>query len=86
MTAIAIAARSGSSNAAQLGAMVTGEEIDALKQMGIPAVSFLLVPKVLACAISALLLTVIFDVVAICGGAFFAWAVADIEFLAFKNS
>ena len=85
MTAIAIAARSGSSNAAQLGAMVTGEEIDALKQMGIPAVSFLLVPKVLACAISALLLTVIFDVVAICGGALFAWAVADIEFLAFQE-
>ena len=48
MTAIAIAARSGSSNAAQLGAMVVGEELDALKQMGIPAVPFLVVPKVLA--------------------------------------
>jgi phospholipid/cholesterol/gamma-HCH transport system permease protein len=85
MTAIAIAARSGSSNAAQLGAMVVGEELDALKQMGIPAVPFLVVPKVLACALSALALTVIFDVVAICGGALFAWGIADIEFLAFQE-
>jgi len=33
MTAIILAARSGSSNAAQLGSMVVGEEIDALEQM-----------------------------------------------------
>ena len=85
MTAIALAARSGSSNAAQLGAMVVGEEIDALKQMGIPAIGFLVVPKVLACACAAVALTVIFDVVAICGGALFAWGVADIEFLAFQE-
>jgi len=85
MTAIALAARSGSSNAAQLGAMVVGEEVDALKQMGIQPVAFLVVPKVLACSISAVALTVIFDVVAMCGGALFAWSVADIEFLAFKE-
>lgn len=83
MTAIALAARSGSSNAAQLGSMVVGEEIDALKQMGIRPTGFLVVPKVLACAVSAIMLTVIFDVVGICGGALFAWGVADIEFLAF---
>ncbi len=84
MTAIALAARSGSSNAAQLGSMVVGEEIDALKQMGIRPTGFLVVPKVLACAVSAIMLTVIFDVVGICGGALFAWGVADIEFLAFS--
>jgi phospholipid/cholesterol/gamma-HCH transport system permease protein len=83
MTAIALAARSGSSNAAQLGSMVVGEEIDALKQMGIRPEGFLVVPKVLACAVSAIMLTVIFDVVGICGGALFAWGVADIEWLAF---
>lgn len=85
MTAIAIAARSGSSNAAQLGSMVVGEEIDALKQMGIRPVSFLVVPKVVACALSAVALTMIFDVVAMCGGALFAWGIADIEFLAFQS-
>ncbi|MGE3174008.1 MAG: ABC transporter permease [Planctomycetota bacterium] len=84
MTAIALAARSGSSNAAQLGAMVVGEEIDALKQMGIQPIGFLVVPKVIACALSAIALTVIFDVVAMCGGALFAWGVADIEWPAFS--
>lgn len=84
MTAIALAARSGSSNAAQLGSMVVGEEIDALKQMGIQPIGFLVVPKVVACALSAVALTVIFDVVAMCGGALFAWGVADIEWLAFQ--
>ena len=85
MTAIALAARSGSSNAAQLGAMVVGEEIDALKQMGIRPIGFLVVPKVVACAVSAIALTVIFDVVAMCGGALFAWGVADIELPAFAT-
>ncbi|GAB4155493.1 MAG: ABC transporter permease [Planctomycetota bacterium] len=79
MTAIVLAARSGSSNAAQLGAMVVGEEIDALRQMGISPARFLVLPKVVACAASAVLLSVIFDVVAICGGALFAWAVAGID-------
>ena len=83
MTAIALAARSGSSNAAQLGSMVVSEEIDALKQMGIQPESFLVVPKVLACALSAVMLTALFDVVGICGGALFAWGVADIEWMAF---
>ena len=84
MTAITLAARSGSSNAAQLGAMVVGEEIDALKQMGIRPIGFLVAPKVVACAVSAVALTAIFDVVAMCGGALFAWGFADIEFLAFQ--
>jgi phospholipid/cholesterol/gamma-HCH transport system permease protein len=84
MTAIALAARSSSSNAAQIGAMVVGEEIDALKQMGIQPIGFLVVPKVVACAVSAVALTVVFDVVAMCGGALFAWGVADIEWLAFQ--
>src|SRR5690606_5447273 len=69
MTAIVLAARPGSSNAAQLGAMVVGEEIDALRQMGVDPIRFLVVPKVLALAFAALALCVVFDVVAIFGGA-----------------
>jgi phospholipid/cholesterol/gamma-HCH transport system permease protein len=85
MTAIALAARSGSSNAAQLGAMVVGEEVDALRQMGIQPVAFLVLPKVLACAVTSIALTVIFDVVAMCGAALFAWGFADVEFMAFQE-
>ena len=85
MTAIVLAARSGSRNAAQLGAMVVSEEIAALEQMGIRPVAFLVLPKVVACAITAVALAVLFDVVAMCGGALFAWAAAGIEFDAFAE-
>jgi phospholipid/cholesterol/gamma-HCH transport system permease protein len=83
MTAIVLAARSGSRNAAQLGAMTVGEEIAALEQMGIRTVAFLVLPKVVACAFAAVSLSVIFDVVSMCGGGLFAWAIAGIEFDAF---
>ena len=83
MTAIVLAARSGSRNAAQLGAMVVSEEIAALEQMGIRPLAFLVAPKVVACCVAAVALSVVFDVVAMCGGALFAWGVASIEFDAF---
>ena len=85
MTAIILAARSGSSNAAQLGAMVVSEEVDALKQMGLHPVRFLVVPKVLALAGAAALLTVVFDVVAICGGALFGTLAAGLELMAYRD-
>jgi len=85
MTAIILAARSGSSNAAQLGSMVVSEEVDALRQMGVNPVRFLVVPKVLALAFSAVGLCVIFDVVAMCGGALFGYLVAGIELGAYQE-
>jgi phospholipid/cholesterol/gamma-HCH transport system permease protein len=78
MTAIVLAARSGSRNAAQLGAMVVSEEIQALEQMGIRPLAFLVVPKVFACAFAAVALSIVFDVVAMCGGGLFAWTIAGI--------
>jgi phospholipid/cholesterol/gamma-HCH transport system permease protein len=83
MTAIVLAARSGSRNAAQLGAMVVSEEIQALEQMGIRPLAFLVAPKVVALALAAVALTVVFDCIAIGGGALFAAGVAGIEFDAF---
>lgn len=78
MTAILLAARSGGSNAAQLGSMSIGEELDALRQMGVRPVPYLVVPKVLALAITTVALGLLFDVVAICGGSLFAMVVAGI--------
>ncbi|HEB53404.1 MAG TPA: STAS domain-containing protein [bacterium] len=85
MTAIVLAARSGSRNAAQLGSMVVSEEIAALEQMGVRPLAFLVLPKVVACAFAAVTLSVVFDVVGICGGALFAWGAAGIEFGAFAE-
>ena len=45
MSAIVVAGRSGSAIAAELGTMVVGEEIDALKTMGINENRFLVVPR-----------------------------------------
>ncbi len=79
MTAIILAARSGGSNAAQLGAMTIGEEIDALVQMGVHPIRFLVAPKVLALAFAAVALGCLFEATAICGGALFALGIAGID-------
>jgi phospholipid/cholesterol/gamma-HCH transport system permease protein len=84
MTAIILAARSASSNAAQLGSMAVGEEIDALVQMGVDPLRFLVVPKVIALAFSVVALGVLFDVIAMSGGALFGYLVADIDPAAYR--
>ncbi len=72
MTAILVAARSGSSIAAEIGTMVVSEEVDALRQMGIHPVRFLVLPKIVALAVSTPCLGVIFNLCAILGGLLFA--------------
>ncbi len=85
MTAIILAARSGSSNAAQLGSMVVSEEIDALKQMGIHPIRYLVAPKVVALAMAVAMLTLLFDLIAMAGGALFGLTVAGIEIGAYQE-
>lgn len=85
MTAIVLAARSGSSNAAQLGSMAVAEELDALRQMGIHPIRFLVAPKVVALALSVFALGLVFDVVAMAGGALFALLVAGTETSAYQE-
>jgi len=48
MTGIIMAGRTGAAFAAQLGTMQVNEEIDALQTMGIPAMEFLVLPRMLA--------------------------------------
>lgn len=48
MTAVVLAGRTGAAFAATLGNMKTNEEIDALETLGIPAVQFLVLPRLLA--------------------------------------
>ncbi len=79
MTAVVLAARSGGSNAAQLGAMVISEEITALRQMAVDPLRFAVVPKIVALAIAAGVLALAFDAAAIAGGALFAVAVGAAE-------
>jgi len=68
MTAIVVAGRSGSAISAELGTMVVGEEIDALRTMGINEIRFLVVPRVYAISFTQPSLTLFANTVGILGG------------------
>jgi phospholipid/cholesterol/gamma-HCH transport system permease protein len=68
LTAILVAGRSGSANAAELGTMVVSEEVDALRQMGLSPSRYLVIPKVYALALAVPGLALVADVVGIAGG------------------
>jgi phospholipid/cholesterol/gamma-HCH transport system permease protein len=72
MTAFILAGRVGSAMAAEIGTMKVSEEIDALEVMSINPVDFLVVPRVVALALCAPILTAYVDFVGVVGGAIVA--------------
>ncbi len=68
LAAILVAGRSGSAMTAQLGLMRVTEELDAMTLMGIPHTVRLILPKVLALAVSMPLLAAWTDSIALIGG------------------
>lgn len=68
VTAIMLTGRSGSAFAAELGTMVVGEEVNALKTMGLSPVQFLAVPRVLGAMLVMPALTAFFVLAAFVGG------------------
>jgi phospholipid/cholesterol/gamma-HCH transport system permease protein len=68
MTAIIVAARSGSAITAEFATMVVQEEIDALKSMGFNPVQFLIVPKLWAALLAVPALTTLAMLAGILGG------------------
>ena len=68
MTAIIMSGRSGAGFAAELGTMRVSEEIDALRTLGFSPLSYLVLPRIVALAIVAPLLTLLGDVLGIAGG------------------
>ena len=68
MTAIVVAGRSGSAISAELGTMMVGEEIDALRTMGINETRFLVVPRFYAITITQPSLTIMANFVGVLGG------------------
>jgi phospholipid/cholesterol/gamma-HCH transport system permease protein len=71
VTALLIAGAGGSAICADLGARKIREEIDAMQVLGIDPIQRLVVPRVLACMIVAVLLNGLVSVVGVCGGYFF---------------
>ncbi|MFA9480209.1 MlaE family ABC transporter permease [Phycisphaerales bacterium AB-hyl4] len=68
LAAVMIAGRVGGAVAAELGTMRVTEQLDALRVMGADPVSYLVVPRVIACVIMLPILTVFSDLLGIFGG------------------
>ena len=68
LTAIIISGRNGSSTTAEIATMVVGEEIDALRTMGLNPVQFVVVPKFWAMTLTMPFLSLCATVVGVFGG------------------
>lgn len=69
VTAILLAARSGSAFAAEIGTMQVNEELDALTTMGISPVRFLVGPRILSSLAVVPIMTLFFNFASLVGGA-----------------
>lgn len=78
MTAVVLAGRTGAAFAATLGNMKANEEIDALETVGIPAIQFLVLPRMLALGIMMPLLTLYSSALGIIGGMVIAMTLLSI--------
>lgn len=72
LSALMVTGRVVSAISAELGSMVVSEQIDAMRALGTDPIRKLVAPRILALVITLPLLTLITDVMGICGG----WAVS----------
>ncbi len=79
MTAIIMAGRTGAAFAAKIGTMQVNEEIDAFKTMGIAAMDFLVLPRILALILMMPLLTIYANVIGMLGGLIVGVGMMDIS-------
>jgi phospholipid/cholesterol/gamma-HCH transport system permease protein len=84
-TCIVIVARVGSAVATELGTMRVTEQIDALETMAVDPINYLIVPRILAAAVSAPILTMLFNAIALTGAYGIAVLVKDLSPGTFLN-
>lgn len=84
MTAIVFAGRTGAAFAAQIGTQKVNEEVNAIVTFGLDPVHFLVLPRLLAAAVTMPLLAVLANVVGLFGGALVMLSF-DIGFLQYYN-
>ncbi|MCK9379628.1 MAG: ABC transporter permease [Sulfuritalea sp.] len=78
MTGVIIAGRTGAAFAAQLGTMQVNEEIDAFKTLGISAIDFLVLPRILALMLMVPLLTLYSGFIGMLAGLLVSATIFDI--------
>ncbi len=86
MTAIVLAGRTGGANAARLATMQGGEEIDALRVLGISEATYLVLPMTLSLVLTMPLLYLYACLIGMAGGAFVATAMLGMSPVAFALS
>lgn len=79
IAAIVLSGFAGASIAAELGTMVEGEEIKAMRAHGLNPLPFLVVPRLVATMLMLTGLAVVADVVGMFGGLLTSWLVLDIS-------
>ncbi len=79
LTALMVAGRAGSAIATELGSMRITEQIDALATMAVNPIQYLVVPRLLASTLMMPLLTMVFNVVGMCGAYLFAVIIKGVD-------
>ena len=79
LTAILVAGRTASAFTAQIGSMKVGEEIDAMRTMGLDPVEQLVLPRVMALIAVLPLLTFLAMMAGLLGGGLVCWLSLDIS-------
>lgn len=86
ITALILAASSGSSMAAELGTMSVADELAALEVLSVDRVKFLVLPRLAALLIAAPILTILCDTIGILGGGFVAQSQLNVSFELYLDS
>ncbi len=86
LSALVLAGRVGAGIAAELGTMKVTEQIDALESMGISSISYLVMPRVLACMFMVPLMVVFANFIAVIGGLIVSIVGVDVSSEMFMTS
>jgi phospholipid/cholesterol/gamma-HCH transport system permease protein len=86
ITAVTVAGKACSAIAAELASMKVTNQVDALRAMGVDPIRRLVIPKLTAALVMMPVLTIIYDTVAILGGAMVSVSVAHVRFSFFMSS
>ncbi|HEY9762483.1 MAG TPA: MlaE family lipid ABC transporter permease subunit [Trichocoleus sp.] len=86
LTAVILAGRVGSAFAAEIGTMKVTEQIDALQILKTDPIDYLVIPRVLACAMMLPLLNILSFITGMTGGLLIASSMYDIPYSVFLDS
>ncbi|MBG81243.1 MAG: ABC transporter permease [Phycisphaerae bacterium] len=78
LAAVMVAGRVGGALTAELGTMRVTEQLDAMRAMATDPIAYLVVPRVLACAIMTPILTIYSDLLGVFGGYTFTVLINDV--------